>query len=70
MNKLHIFFISLLIIIFSIILGSDLKYHIYTFLQAASRMKSSHEDYKIFHNIIMKGNPYLKIFLEKIYYIE
>jgi len=60
MNKLPFFFISIFIIIFSIILGTDLKHHIYTFLQAASRMKTSHEDYKIFHYIIMKGNPYLK----------
>ena len=66
MNKLHFFLISFFIIIFSIILSTDLKHHIYTFFQAASRMKTSHNDYKMFPNIIMKGNPYLKDIPRKI----
>ena len=60
MNKLYLFFISFFIVIFSAILSTDLKHHIYTFFQAVSRMKTSHDDYKIFLNVIMKGNPYLK----------
>ena len=60
MNKLYLFFISFFIVIFSAILSTDLKHHIYTFFQAVSRLKTSHDDYKIFLNVNMKGNPYLK----------
>ena len=61
MNHLNYLLLSsFLIIIASIIFGTNLKHDIYTFIQAISRMKTSHDDYKIFPYIIMKGNPNLK----------
>jgi len=61
MTKFVLFLLlSIFILIISIFLGIDLKNDTYTFFQAISRMKTSHDDYKIFPNIIMKGNPNLK----------
>ena len=61
MGKIQIIIISsLFIITIAIIIRSDITHHIYTIIQAASRMKTSHEDYKIFPKKIIQGNPNLK----------
>ena len=61
MRKLHIYILSsFLIISLATILGTNLKHDLYTLFQAASRMKTSHEDYKLFPKINLIGNPNLK----------
>ena len=58
MRKLHIYILSsFLIISLATILGTNLKHDLYTLFQAASRMKTSHEDYKLFPKINLIGNP-------------
>ena len=52
MRKLHIYILSsFLIVSLATILGTNLKHDLYTLFQAASRMKTSHEDYKLFPKI-------------------
>ena len=61
MGKIRILVLSsLLIITIAIIIRTNIRHHIFTLIQAASRMKTSHDDYKIFPKIILEGNPLLK----------
>ena len=61
MRKLHLYILSsFLIVSLATILGTNLKHDLYTLFQAASRMKTSHEDYKLFPKINLIGNPNLK----------
>ena len=61
MGKIRILILSSLVIItIAIIIRTNIRHHIYTLIQAASRMKTSHDDYKIFPKIILEGNESLK----------
>ena len=61
MGKIRVLVLSsLLIITIAIIIRTNIRHHIFTLIQAASRMKTSHDDYKIFPKIILEGNPSLK----------
>ena len=55
----YLIFISFLIILISIIIRTDLLQHLFTIGQAAYYRKTSHNDYKIFPKVILKGNKSL-----------
>ena len=58
LSKYFIFF-SFLIILISILKKTDILQHLFTIGQAAYYMKTSHDDYKIFPKVILKGNKLL-----------